>query len=174
MITAISRLRTLLTLIVPADTDVKKSQVMAAERSRATVAKKNQATAVARNRAMAVRSLLVMVMTLIPLAGTAVLKASSMVVSALSDLMALLAFLVGSVERRKRRGTARGGRSMAQVGMEANMEAPADTVTRVMGGDTKYDVPSGGISCLGVVPGAPCWLPHSTRMSAWRRYPMRP
>lgn len=139
IIAAILTLRTLLTLIVPADTAAEKSQAMVARKNQAMAAK---STRVSLGRAMVARSLLVMITTLIPLADTVVLKALNMVVSALSDLMALLAFLADSVEKKK--STARGGRSMAQVGMEA----PADTATRVMGDDTKYDVPQAGYFML--------------------------
>lgn len=133
VIVAILVALTLLTLTAPADTAVKNSLAMAA--------RKNQDIAVEKNRAMAVRSLLAMVVTL---ADTVVPKASSMVVSALSDLMALLVSLVDSVEKRK--STARGGRSTAQVAMVApvDMVAPADTATRVTGDGTKYDVSLAG------------------------------
>lgn len=135
IVVAASVLRPLLTLTVPADTAVKKHRVIAAEKSRAMVARKNQATAV-KNRAMAAKSLL------IPLVATVVPKVSNMVVSALSDLMALLAFLVDSVEKRK--STARGGRSMAQV----DTVALADMAMRVMSVDTKYDVAQAGCFML--------------------------
>jgi hypothetical protein len=147
--TAVNSFSMLLTTTVLVDMVVKKSRAMVASKSRATAVSKSRATAVKSTLVApttAVKSLLVRAMNPIPPVDTVVPKALSMVVSVLSDLMALLAFREVSVGRMM--NTARGGKSMALVDLVVSMEAPADTAMRVMEGDIKHDVPQVGYLML--------------------------